>query len=316
MISLTATLILSVLLNLIYGASTGETLTVYTYLASAATAIMLRFLSSTCSKNVHMASFKSTFLSKYGRWAMVVSTHARVATFCEELVRVGVDGIVVVMPVPEAQGALDRLQAHMQELKPELGFRGFTRDLALPGAVEELLQETDDLQLGLLVCDAMLCPEGHFLMLETEQLDDVVNRNVGALTRLVSGFAKRLVAHKRRGGIILMSALAGLLGTPRVACFSASQAYIATLGEALFSELYNFGIDVLTVRVNEVSSSWGRKSSLYVVRSALVELGHTSQIIPGLLNSLRSFVLTRLCPRSIALAHTYKTMTVEKPKTT
>ena len=50
-----------------------------------------------------------------------------------------------------------------------------------------------------------------------------------------------------RGGIILVSSVEALIGCPYSAAYSASKAFVKSLGEALWGELTPEGIDVLTI---------------------------------------------------------------------
>lgn len=52
--------------------------------------------------------------------------------------------------------------------------------------------------------------------------------------------------NRRRGGIILVSSLAYLVGSPQIAVYSAAKAYSTTLAEALWFELKPHGVDVMS----------------------------------------------------------------------
>ena len=56
------------------------------------------------------------------------------------------------------------------------------------------------------------------------------------------------MAARGRGGILLMSSLAGGQGTPIVAAYAASKAFEIVLAEGLWDELRPAGVDVLACR--------------------------------------------------------------------
>ena len=58
----------------------------------------------------------------------------------------------------------------------------------------------------------------------------------------------RPMAERRRGGILLMSSLAGTQGTPFVATYAATKAFNLVLAEGLWDELRESGVDVLACR--------------------------------------------------------------------
>ena len=54
------------------------------------------------------------------------------------------------------------------------------------------------------------------------------------------------MARRGRGGILLMSSMAGFQGSALVATYSATKAFDLVLGESLWEELRERGVDVLS----------------------------------------------------------------------
>jgi hypothetical protein len=70
--------------------------------------------------------------------------------------------------------------------------------------------------------------------------------NCHAPSALAHGFVPRLRA-RGKGGIIFTSSVEGAIGGPYSAAYSASKAMVTALGEALWGELAETEIDVLTL---------------------------------------------------------------------
>jgi uncharacterized protein len=117
---------------------------------------------------------------------------------------------------------------------------------------------------------------------------------------------------KRRGGIVLMSSIAGFQGAPRLAAYAASKAWNIVLGESLWAELRPDGVDVLVSCAGAIRTpnyeralakeAPGTLDSRVVAERTLEALGSGPAIVPGAINKIATFVLGRLLPRANAIA--------------
>jgi uncharacterized protein len=116
-----------------------------------------------------------------------------------------------------------------------------------------------------------------------------------------------------RGGIILMSSLAGSQGSPKLAAYAATKSFNAVLAEGLWAELKPHGIDVLACLAGAIrtpgyqeadggTSAPGTLDAKVVAEQTLNALGKGPIIIPGAVNKFARFVLTRLLSRRTAIA--------------
>ena len=167
-------------------------------------------------------------------------------------------------------------------------------------------------EIGLLVYDAAYAPIGPFVDATDEQLAQAAAVNVRApllLTKLLSA----PMVERGRGGIILMSSLAGAQGSPNIAAYAATKAFNTVLAEGLWSELKPRGVDVLacvagailTPGYSQAESAKPAPGTLKpedVAEQALRALGKGPVVIPGAVNKLGRFVLTRLLSRRAAIA--------------
>jgi short-subunit dehydrogenase len=112
-----------------------------------------------------------------------------------------------------------------------------------------------------------------------------------------------------------MTSLAGLRGTALTSTYAATKAFDLVLGEALWEELREQGVDVLSVAAGPTATpTWERSRPRLrgllapgvmqpqdVVLEALGALGKRPSVIAGRGNRVTSFVLGRLLPRSAAV---------------
>jgi short-subunit dehydrogenase len=121
------------------------------------------------------------------------------------------------------------------------------------------------------------------------------------------------MVRRGRGGIVLMSSLAGTQGTAYVATYAATKAFNLVLGEGLWDELRDRGVDVLACRAGAtrtpayVSSNPAPgpapvMEARPVAVAALDALGKGPSMVPGVLNGAVAFLMQRLMPRRAAVA--------------
>lgn len=175
----------------------------------------------------------------YGPWALITGASSGIG---EEFARqAAASGINVVLL---ARGA-ERLSEVAASLSGR--YRVQTRtvavDLGQDGILDPVAEETDDLDIGLVVSNAGAGSPGPFVSLPRARLREIVQLNVIAHLELAHHFGQKL-AERGRGGIVLVSAAAAAGGLPYMANDSATKAYPLNLGEALHVELARAGVGV------------------------------------------------------------------------
>jgi short-subunit dehydrogenase len=183
-------------------------------------------------------------------------------------------------------------------------------DLADTEFLESLAAVCLSLDLGLLVYNAAHSPIGEFCSLPPAELTRVIDVNVRAPVILVRALLPRMTA-RGRGGVLLMSSVAGMIGAPRVAIYSASKAFNRILAQALWYEMKGSNIDVLTCCSGAARTPGyanasdedapGTLDPEDVAEQALRALGHGPMMVPGRVNRLADFVLNRLMSRRLAV---------------
>lgn len=183
-------------------------------------------------------------------------------------------------------------------------------DLARIEFLESLAERCSSLDLGLLVYNAAHSPIGEFTEVPVADLEKVVDVNVRAPVILVRALLPQMLA-RGRGGVLLMSSLAGTIGAPRVAAYSASKAFNRILAQALWYEMRGTNIDVLAccsgaARTPGYANASDRDAPgtldpEEVAEQALRALGHGPMMIPGRINRLADFFLNRFLSRKAAV---------------
>jgi len=248
----------------------------------------------------------SNLAAKYGRTALLTGASSGIgAEFANQLAEVGFDLILVAR-------RKDRLDAMARDLHSRNGVRVtvVAADLAVPGAVDDLLKQTANQDIGLVVAAAGTMVAGAFTDNDYAAETTTAQVNMVALMQLTHRYGK-LMSQRGRGAMILLSSSVGAFATPYSANYAATKAYVSALGRALHYELKPAGVDVLTLAPGPTDTEGlmtadgidftalpiPRMSAAAVVRIALKKLGRRSLVIPGPLNRFTDFLGTRILGR-------------------
>ena len=261
----------------------------------------------TAPKTALMASGEHRFTDRLGTWALIAGASEGLgAAFARQLAGRRVNLVL-------AARRKEPLEALAQQLRSAFGIavRCAEGDLASPATLDKVLAECSGLDLGVVVCNAAQAPIGDFVAREVDDLNRVVDVNVRAPLLLLRGLLPAMVA-RGRGAAILMTSFTGHLGTPRIAAYAASKAFLRVLGESLWYELKDQGIDVLAcscgaVRTPGYAMAAGKEApgtlnAEKVAKRALWALGGGPVVMPGFVNRLATIVMTRLVPKRTAIA--------------
>jgi short-subunit dehydrogenase len=248
-----------------------------------------------------------TFDERYGAWALIAGASEGLgAAFARKLAERGLNLVLVA----RRRAPLDELAGELRDTY-EADVRCYEGDLASVAFLEKLQAECSSLDLGVLVCNAAQAPIGDFVSRDIADLARVVDVNVRAPLLLLRGLLPGMV-QRGRGAVIIMTSLTGHLGTPRIAAYASSKAFLRVLGEGLWYELKDQGIDVVACSCGAVRTP-GYKSAAgkdapgtlnpnRVVRQTLFALGGGPVVMPGVINRLSTMVMSRLLPKRLAIA--------------
>jgi hypothetical protein len=248
----------------------------------------------------------STFRDRYGPWALVTGASEGIGeSFARALAARGLHLLLVARrPGP--------LEALADELRTTHGIqvRTATADVGRPDLLAVLDTLAGEDEVGLLVHNAAFSAVGAFLDRPLEDLLQVIDVNCRAPLAMAHHFARKMVP-RGRGGVLLMSSLAGGQGTPMVATYAASKAFEIVLAEGLWDELRSAGVDVLACRAGPTrtpsyEASRPRKKVPMmepgpVAEEALAALGRKPVVVAGRLNRAVNFVMQRILSRPAAI---------------
>lgn len=244
----------------------------------------------------------TAFARRYGPWALVAGASEGIgAAFAEALARRGLALILVA----RRPGPLAALAGRLPV--PTLTVAA---DLATTAGVDTVTGSVGDRELGLVVANAAYSPIGAFLDRTEQQVVTALDLNCRAPLLLAHRLLPPMV-RRGHGGLVLMSSLAGQQGTPRIATYAATKAFLAVLAEGLWAELRGSGVDVIGCVAGAVSTPGlarhttrrapGTRTPDQVVTATLRKLGRGPRVVPGPLSCASAVLMSRLLPRRAAI---------------
>lgn len=243
---------------------------------------------------------------EFGPWALVTGASSGIGLQLAN--RLAESGINLVLA--------SRSEATLREIARSLseGHGIETRvvdiDLAVEGAASSLNDQTDDLDIGLVISNAGAGRPGAFLDRSLAELHRAVTLNAVSHVDMAHYFGPRLVA-RGRGGFVMTAALGAVHGIPNMAIDSAAKGLVRNLGEALHHEFALAGVKVLTILPGAVDTpiieALGFDRANLPMRPQPVEQAvdealralarGTMTLVPG----FRMRAITRIVPRSVSI---------------
>lgn len=242
---------------------------------------------------------------KYGPWAVVTGASSGIGkATSKQLAQQGFNIVAVARNEANLASFKDEMESEYK-----IKVQTIAQDLSQPGSSKVIADRTADLDVGLFVANAGGENSGLFVENEAHDESHLVALNVVSPMELSHVFGKRFVK-RGKGGILLVSSLFGYQGVPHVANYSATKAYILTLGEALNVELKSKGVDVTvlspgltkTPMSENMPIDFGKMpiTSHYpetVAKVGLNALGSKATVVPGLINKVYAWE-NRFIPRT------------------
>ena len=245
-------------------------------------------------------SEKNRLKIKYGQWAIVTGASSGIGLeLAERLAEAGLNLVVNA----RRENELEKLAQKLKN-KNAIQVKIIASDMATAEGVQQVITETQGLNIGLLAVSAGFGTSGLFLNTHIADEINMLRVNCEALLALTYHFAQ-VFAQQKRGGIILMSSLVGFQGVPYSANYAATKAYVQSLAEALHVELKPYGVDVLAAAPGPVKSGFESRANMKMSMSLTPEqvgipilkaLGRTGTVLPGFLTKFLIYSL-RTVPR-------------------
>jgi uncharacterized protein len=253
------------------------------------------------------------FVRRYGPWALIAGASEGLgAAFATELARRGLNLILVA-----------RRPDPLRDLAARLPTRAVTvaADLSTADGLAAGIAAGAEHEVGLVIANAAYSPIGPFVALSPSRSDRAVRLNCAAPVALAHAFLPAM-AERGRGGMVIMSSLAGQQGSPPITVYGATKAFGAVLAEGLWAEMRPRGVDVVACVAGAIATP-GLEGALggsaasggsaakrapgtlppeRVVAAALRGLGRGPRVHPGVTVKLSSVLMSRLLPRRAAIA--------------
>jgi len=168
-----------------------------------------------------------------------------------------VAGAVVL--VARRQDRLTAVAAELGALRPGLKVMVLAGDLGGTDFHPRLdaLLAREGLEVDLLINNAGLGDYGPFVDADPARIEAMLTTNIGAVVRLTRALLPGMIA-RRRGWILQVSSVAGLLPLPGLAIYAATKAFVTSFSEALRLECIESGVHVTALLPGPVNTEFGR----------------------------------------------------------
>ncbi len=248
-------------------------------------------------------------LKLYEGWALVTGASAGIGReFARAIAAQGINCVLVARRKDRLEQLAKELQdAHGVECMP------VPLDLSVEGCVDELMDVLGDTPIGMLVNNAGFGHSGEFVTRDPERLAAMVKLNCLTPVLLTRAILPEMV-ERETGALIMVSSLAGFVGTPYESVYGATKAFDLSLGDALHQELKRKGIDVITLCPANTATEFFEAEGLseetirlatrmsasaeHVVDITLRRLGSASIASP--LMTRAAVMVGRIIPRSLS----------------
>ena len=221
-----------------------------------------------------MSDDDRSFAERYGPWALVLGVSDGVgAAYARAMAERGLNVVLLA----RRQTVLDEVAG---AIAADTGVetRTLAVDLAEPEAMAAIAGGTAGLEVGMVMYCAGADPDYQpFLANSVDAALAMVQRNCTVPLQVCHHFAGPMV-ERGRGGIVLLSSGAGMVGGPNMVAYAASKAFDTVMAEALWAELHDQGVDVLGLVLGATDTPALRK--LLAERSVLSSPDSTTPI-PG-----------------------------------
>ena len=240
---------------------------------------------------------------RYGPVALVAgASEGMGAAFADALARQGLNLVLVARRKKNLEAmALDLSSKYSVEVWP------VSCDLAAPDATGQIRDVIGEMKINFLVYNAALSYIGPYLDNPVSEHIHIAEVNMLTPIKMLHHFGSRMLDEKR-GGIVLMSSLAGNQGSGFLAIYAATKAFNRILAESLWYEWKTKGVDIIgccagaTMTPNYIQSKPKKISRLApkpqlpeeVVDECLSKIGKAPSFISGRSNKIASFLMNHI----------------------
>jgi uncharacterized protein len=251
-----------------------------------------------------------TFKEKYGMKALVAGASEGLGqAYAFALAKRGLDVILIARRKEPLEQTANEIKG-----KYKVNVRIVCCDLADENAIKQIDEATGKTEVNFLVYNAALSFIGEYLSAGIETHERIAAINMLTPLRMLQHYGKSMVKNQK-GGIVLMSSLAGMQGSPFLATYAASKAFNRILAESLWYEWKNKGVDIIACIAGATATpgyilSKPKKINFFapkvqppedVAEECLLKIGKGPSFIPGRGNKIASFFMSKFLSRKQAI---------------
>jgi short-subunit dehydrogenase len=251
-----------------------------------------------------------TFKQKYGPVALVAGASVGLgAAYARALAAQGLDLVIVARDK-------EKLELTAQDIyaKYKVNVLAVPCDLASGEAIDQIMIATGNMKIHFLVYNAAASYIGPFMDVPFSRHIEIATVNMMTPMKMIHAFSANMIKDKR-GGVVLMSSLAGFQGSGYLATYGASKAFNRILAESLWYEWKSKGVDVIgccagaTGTPNYYNTNPKPLGLLApkvqrpedVVAECLQKIGKTPSFVSGKANKFTSFLMQHIFSRESAI---------------
>ncbi len=246
---------------------------------------------------------ESDWKQRYGDWAIVTGASSGLgADFVRQLAMKKMNIILVARRV-------DRMNAIAKEIENECGVKTqvIGQDLIKSDAVENIIKEVEDKEIGVLINNAGYGRPGNFHENDYDYQVEMVKLNCVAPVALTCAFIEPMV-RRGKGAIIFLASTAAYQGVPFFSVYAATKSFNLFLAEGLWGEYRKQGIDIMGLSPGYTATEFHSHAQIKrakgpspakseeVVELAIRKLGRRPSVVHGVINNIGVF-LSRFIPR-------------------
>jgi short-subunit dehydrogenase len=245
---------------------------------------------------------------RYGDWALITGGTSGIgAALAEELAKEGLNLVIVARNETALKNKALQLSSNFRVQVLPLAV-----DLSTAGGLENLLNFTKELDIGVVVPCAAIETQGYFVQSNGVKENTMIQMNVVAPMTIARHYGAAM-AQRGRGAILFVSSLSGWMPQPYMAHYGGCKSFIMGLGAGLHFEMKDKGVDVSILSpgptdtpmaaatgIDFASMGMSVMSPQAVAACGLDALGRKLDAVPGLRNKIMAFMMSRLMSRGMA----------------
>jgi len=241
-------------------------------------------------------------LAAYGGWALVTGASSGIGeAYADALAARGFPLLLVARRAEKLEDVAARARTTGVEAVV------VAADLTQPGAVDRIAEAAGDREIGLVVANAGFGWSGRFAEAQETEYVRMVQLNCTHVVALVRRFLPPML-RRGRGGVIVVSSVAGFQPTPWFTVYGATKAFDLALAEGLWHELRGTGVEVQALCPGATRTEFAVRAHpgrppegadpRGVVESSLRRLGGGPSAVTGFGNRVTA-MLHRFLPRGV-----------------